>query len=70
MVTPDLLDDKAPALSECDGCEIQWKEGKNLTVTEVKKKQKAKGGKNKGQVMCHLCVLALPPLICLYTLEI
>jgi nucleosome assembly protein 1-like 1 len=50
VVNPDLLDDKAPALSKCEGCEIQWKEGKDLTVTEVKKKQKAKSGKNKGQV--------------------
>lgn len=49
-VSPDLLDDKAPALSECSGTDIAWKAGKNLTVTETVKKQKAKAGKNKGQV--------------------
>lgn len=50
VVSPDLLDDKAPALSDCVGCDIDWKEGKNLCVTEVKKKQKAKSGRSKGQV--------------------
>ena len=49
-VSPDLLDDKAPALSECSGTDIEWKTGKDLTVTETVKKQKAKSGKNKGQV--------------------
>jgi len=49
-VTPSLLDDKAPALSDCQGCDITWKASKDLTVTEVKKKQKAKSGRNKGQV--------------------
>jgi nucleosome assembly protein 1-like 1 len=49
-VTPSLLDDKAPALSDCQGCDITWRESKDLTVTEVKKKQKAKSGRNKGQV--------------------
>jgi hypothetical protein len=50
VVSPDLLDDKSPALSDCTGCEIDWKAGKNLTVTETVKKQKAKSGRNKGQV--------------------
>lgn len=49
-VSPDLLDEKAPALTSNEGCEIDWKPSKNLTVTELKKKQKAKSGKNKGQV--------------------
>ncbi len=49
-VSPDLLDDKSPALTLNEGTEIDWKAGKNLTVTEIKKKQKAKSGKNKGQV--------------------
>eukprot|EP00128_Syssomonas_multiformis_P003258 Colp12_sorted_trinity150504_noHs@27579 len=49
-VSPDLLDEKAPALSGVDGSEIEWKAGKNLTVAETVKKQKAKNGKNKGQV--------------------
>jgi nucleosome assembly protein 1-like 1 len=46
----DLLDEsEAPALTGNDGTDITWKAGMDLTVTEVKKKQKAKGGKNKGQ---------------------
>ena len=49
-VSPDLLDDRSPSLSDVIGCEIDWKESKNLPVTEIKKKQKAKSGRNKGQV--------------------
>lgn len=49
-VTPDLLDEKNPNLSEIDSTPIEWKDGKNLCVTEIKKKQKAKSGRNKGQV--------------------
>ena len=49
-VSPDLLDDKSPALTGHDSSVIEWLPGKNLCVTEVKKKQKAKSGKNKGQV--------------------
>lgn len=48
-VSPDLLDDKSPALTLNEGTEIDWKPSKNLCVTEITKKQKAKGGKNKGQ---------------------
>ena len=47
-VTPDLLDEEAPSLTGNEGTEISWKAGKDLTVTEVKKKQKAKGGKEQG----------------------
>lgn len=49
-VSPDLLDEKNPNLSEIDTTKIEWKDGKNLCVTEIKKKQKAKSGRNKGQV--------------------
>ena len=49
-MSPDLLDEKAPALSHTSCSEIEWKTGKDLTVTETVKKQKAKSGKNKGQV--------------------
>jgi hypothetical protein len=49
-VSPDLLDEKAPALTDTSCSEVEWKAGKNLTVTETVKKQKAKSGKNKGQV--------------------
>lgn len=48
-VHPDLLDDKAPALSEIVGTEIDWKPKKNLCVKETQKKQKAKSGKKAGQ---------------------
>ena len=47
---PDVLDEQAPSLTKSSGTEIQWKPSKSLLVTEVKKKQKAKDGKNKGQV--------------------
>lgn len=49
-VDPDILDEKSPELLENVSSEISWKEGKNLLVKEVTKKQKAKSGKNKGQV--------------------
>ena len=45
-----MLDEKSPALVEHQTTEVQWKAGKNLCVEEVKKKQKSKAGKNKGQV--------------------
>jgi nucleosome assembly protein 1-like 1 len=50
VVSPSLLDDKNPNLSDITGSTIEWKAGKNLCVTEIKKKQKAKSGRNKGQV--------------------
>lgn len=53
-VSPDLLDEKAPSLSDTSCSEINWKAGKNLTVLETVKKQKAKSGKNKGQVRSYL----------------
>lgn len=49
-VEPDLLDERSPSLSDIEGDEIQWKKGKDLTKQEITKKQKAKGGRNKGQV--------------------
>lgn len=50
FVEPDLLDDRSPALMKIEGSEINWKQGKNLNVKEITKKQKAKSGRNKGQV--------------------
>lgn len=47
---PDILEEKAPLLSASKGTTILWKPSKDLTVTEIKKKQKAKSGKNKGQI--------------------
>jgi nucleosome assembly protein 1-like 1 len=47
-VAPNIVEENA-TVTDFKGTEIHWKPGKNLTVTEVKKKQKAKGGKNKGQ---------------------
>jgi len=38
---------EGPEIFKCKGCEIDWKKGKNLTVKQVKKKQKHK---NKGNV--------------------
>jgi len=38
---------EGPEIFKCKGCEIQWKQGKNLTVKTVKKKQKHK---SKGSV--------------------
>jgi hypothetical protein len=49
-VSPDLLEEKAPELDSVVGTEIAWKAGMNLCVTETKKKQKAKSGRNAGQV--------------------
>ena len=49
-VTPDLLEEKAPALTSVEGTVIEWKHKKNLCMTEVKKKQKAKSGRKAGQV--------------------
>ncbi len=49
-ILSDILDDKAPQLEEIEGTTIEWKVGQKLTEKEIKKKQKAKGGKNKGQV--------------------
>jgi hypothetical protein len=45
-----VLDEKSPSLVDTANTEIVWKEGKNLCMKEIKKKQKAKSGKNKGQV--------------------
>jgi Nucleosome assembly protein (NAP) len=50
MVSPDLLDEKSPVLTGHETSEIEWKPSKNLCMEEIKKKQKAKAGKNKGQV--------------------
>ena len=49
-VSPDLLEEKAPALTGVEGTKIEWKHKKNLCMTEVKKKQKAKAGRKAGQV--------------------
>lgn len=50
MVAPDLLEEKAPELNTVEGTEIQWLPSMNLCVSETKKKQKAKSGRNAGQV--------------------
>lgn len=48
-VSPDLLGEVPPELNSVEGTEIAWLPGKNLTVKETKKKQKAKSGRNAGQ---------------------
>ncbi|XP_069480242.1 nucleosome assembly protein 1-like 4 isoform X2 [Ambystoma mexicanum] len=43
---PDALDPfsfEGPEIVDCDGCTIEWKKGKNVTVKTIKKKQKHKG---------------------------
>ncbi|CAH2325724.1 nucleosome assembly 1-like 4 isoform X1 [Pelobates cultripes] len=34
---------EGPEIIDCDGCTIDWKKGKNVTVKTIKKKQKHKG---------------------------
>ncbi|XP_024605171.1 nucleosome assembly protein 1-like 4 isoform X2 [Neophocaena asiaeorientalis asiaeorientalis] len=43
---PDKADPfsfEGPEIVDCDGCTIDWKKGKNVTVKTIKKKQKHKG---------------------------
>ncbi|XP_078539043.1 nucleosome assembly protein 1-like 4 isoform X13 [Lissotriton helveticus] len=43
---PDALDPfsfEGPEIIDCEGCTIDWKKGKNVTVKTIKKKQKHKG---------------------------
>jgi len=47
---PNLLLDDEPILKNVEGCEIKWKEGMCLTHREIKKKQRAKSGKNAGKI--------------------
>eukprot|EP01042_Synura_sphagnicola_P006039 gene6039-7707_t len=49
-VSPDLLDEKAPSLTEVESTPIDWKPKQNLCVLEIRKKQRAKAGKKSGQV--------------------
>jgi len=39
----DPFEYDGPEIIACDGCKIDWKEGKNVTVKLIKKKQKHKG---------------------------
>ena len=54
IVDPDFLDVDSPSLESATGTEIDWKPGKNLCVKEIQKKQKAKSGKRKGEVVSTL----------------
>ena len=54
IMDPDILDIDSPSLESATGTEIDWKPGKNLCVKEVQKKQKAKSGKRKGEVVSIL----------------
>jgi len=40
---------EGPEIYKCEGCKINWKEGKNVTVKQVKKK--VKKGKDKGKIV-------------------
>ena len=44
--TYHLAEEDEILIEKCEGCDIDWKEGKDLTVTVKKKKQRHKGGKN------------------------
>lgn len=44
--TYHLAEDDEILIEKCEGCEIHWKDGQDLTVTIKKKKQRQKGGKN------------------------
>ncbi|XP_073514274.1 nucleosome assembly protein 1-like 4 isoform X2 [Phyllobates terribilis] len=41
--TSDPFSFEGPEIVDCDGCTIDWKKGKNVTVKTIKKKQKHKG---------------------------
>jgi nucleosome assembly protein 1-like 1 len=45
--TKDPLDYEGPQIIKCTGCKINWKKGKNVTVKNVKAKQKGKTGPKK-----------------------
>ena len=47
---PNLMLDDEPILKNVEGCKIEWKDGMCLTHREIKKKQRAKSGKNAGQI--------------------
>ena len=49
VVSKNLFDDDLE-ISSVTSSQIEWKASKDLTVTEIKEKKKAKSGKNKGQV--------------------
>lgn len=44
--TYHLVEDDEILIEKCEGCDIDWKPGQDLTVVIKKKKQKHKGGKN------------------------
>ncbi len=48
-VSKNLFDDDLE-ITSVTSSQIEWKASKDLTVTEIKEKKKAKSGKNKGQV--------------------
>uniref|UniRef100_A0A6I8NDV2 Nucleosome assembly protein 1 like 4 n=1 Tax=Ornithorhynchus anatinus TaxID=9258 RepID=A0A6I8NDV2_ORNAN len=41
--TTDPFSFEGPEIVDCEGCAIEWKRGKNVTVKTIKKKQKHKG---------------------------
>lgn len=43
----DPLSYEGPQIIKCTGCKVDWKKGKNVTVKNVKQKQKGKGGQKK-----------------------
>ena len=49
VIAPDLINED-PNIADISGAEIAWNPNLNLCAKEIKKKVKAKSGKNKGQV--------------------
>ena len=47
---PNLLLDNNPILKNVTGCNIHWKEGRNLTYRDVNKKQRSNSGRRVGQI--------------------
>jgi len=60
VVDPDLLDENFPSLESATGTEIDWKEGKNLCVKTIQKKQRAKSGKRKGETRVQTVTEEVP----------
>ena len=50
---------EGPEIFKCKGCTINWKEGKNLTVKTVKKKQKHKSKGNVRTITKQVFFLAI-----------
>ena len=48
-INPNILTEEPPSIDDVEFTPIEWKDEKSLLNATIKKKQKAKSGKNKGQ---------------------